>query len=125
MTFFDDKPSDLPEQESSLPPAAEPLPAEDPNFRLAGDPISYAAALPLPTLLGHSAGDLRISVLSISSFFISSLSPVLSHTDGFDSVLRAASQHVPKDLERYLLNKPSFSFWHQYPLVRRIFLFLT
>src|SRR5260370_12224581 len=81
MTLFDDKPSDLPEQESSLPPAAEPLPAEDPNFRLAGDPISYAASTPSSyTPRPSLPEDLRISwswthfsvfiFFPVSSFFL-------------------------------------------------------
>ncbi len=127
MTFFDDKPSDLPEQESSLPPAAEPLPAEDPNFRLAGDPISYAASAsssytPRPPL----PEDLRISwswthffifiFFALSSFFLIQTALILYYAPH-----RSMS---PKDLERYLLNKPQFLFGTNILWYAAIFLFL-
>src|SRR5260370_16935922 len=113
MTFFDDKPSDLPEQESSLPPAAEPLSAEDPNFRLAGDPISYAASAsssytPRPPL----PEDLRISwswthffifiFFALSSFFLIQTALILYYAPH-----RSRS---PTHLYRYLLNNPHFLF---------------
>jgi len=93
MTFFDDKPSDSPEQEhtgqdSLLPVAPEPVSPEDPTHPLAGDPISYAAAAnssytPRPSL----PEDLRISwswphffvfiFYALSSFFLVQMTLIL------------------------------------------------
>ena len=132
MTFFDDKPSGPPEQDSleqqsSFPVAAEPLPAEDPNSRLAGDPINYAASAfspytPRPSL----PEDLRISwswthffvfiFFALSSFFLVQSALIL-----YFAPHRTMS---PKDLERYLLNKPQFLFGTNLLWYAAIFLFL-
>jgi uncharacterized protein len=133
MTFFEDKPPDLPEQdppgyESSLPPAAEPLlPAEDPNSRLAGDPISYAASAPSSyTPRPALPEDLRISwswahfcvfiFFALSSFFLVQSALIL-----YFAPHRAMSTN---DLEHYLLNKPQFLFGTNLLWYAAIFLFL-
>src|ERR1700674_15762 len=132
MTLFDDQPSDPldqgpPEQDSSLPAAAAPLPAQDPNFRLAGDPISYAASTPCSyTPRPALPEDLRISwswthfcffiFFALSSFFLVQTALILYFTPH-----RSMS---PKDLERYLLNKPQFLFGTNLLWYAAIFLFL-
>src|ERR1700736_5053833 len=132
MTLFDDKPSDppeqdSPEQQSSLPVSAEPRPAEDPNSWLAGDPISYAASTPSSyTPRPALPEDLRISwswthfcvfiFFALSSFFLVQLALIL--------YFAPHRSLPPKDLERYLLNKPQFLFGTNLLWYASIFLFL-
>jgi membrane protease YdiL (CAAX protease family) len=127
MSLFDDRPQDSPEQESVLPSAAEPPPAEDRDSQLAGDPISYAASAPSayaprPTM----PEDLRISwswphffvfiFYAASSFFLVQTALILYYTPH-----RSLPQ---KELERYLLNKPEFLFLSNILWSAAIFLFL-
>jgi membrane protease YdiL (CAAX protease family) len=131
MTLFDDKPTDLsqqdPEQDSLLPAAAEPPPAEDPNPRLAGDPISYAAGgpssyTPRPSL----PEDLRIS-WSWAHFFVFIFFAVSSFFLVQTALILYFAPHrslPPKELERYLLSKPQFLFGTNILWYAAIFLFL-
>ena len=127
MTLFDDKPSQPSGQESLLPGAAEPSPAEDPNPRLAGDPISYAAgALPSYTPRPSLPEDLRISwswphffvfiFFAVSSFFLVQTALIL--------YFAPHRSLPPKELERYLLSKPQFLFGSNLLWYAAIFLFL-
>jgi membrane protease YdiL (CAAX protease family) len=126
MSLFDDTPHDSPKQESLLPSAAEPPPAEDPSSPLPGDPISYAASAhsayaPRPAL----PEDLRISwswphffvfiFFALSSFFLVQTALIL---------YLAPHNLPPKELERYLLNKPEFLFLSNLLWAAAIFLFL-
>ena len=127
MTLFEDEPPSLPEQEPSLPAAAEPLPVQDPNPPLAGDPISYAAGAPSSYTPRQSLPeDLRISwswphffvfiFFAISSFFLVQMALIL--------YFAPHRSLPPKDLERYLLNKPQFLFGTNLLWYGAIFLFL-
>ena len=133
MTFFDDTPRGYPEQErpqqeSSLPAAAEPPAPETSPSLLPGDPISYAAGNPSwhippsPTV----REDLRISwswphffvfiFYALSSFFLVQTALI---------VYFAPHRSLPpKELERYLLNKPQFLFGTNLLWYAAIFLFL-
>jgi membrane protease YdiL (CAAX protease family) len=132
MTLFDDNPpeSNEPqpaEQEASLPAPQEPSSSDISASQLAGDPISYAATatshyVPRPLL----PEDLRISwswphffvfiFFALSSFFL--VQTVL--------ILYFAPHRTlpPKELERYLLNKPQFLFGTNLLWYAAIFLFL-
>jgi membrane protease YdiL (CAAX protease family) len=132
MTLFDDNPpeSNEPqpaEQEASLPAPQEPSSSDISGSQLAGDPISYAATatshyVPRPLL----PEDLRISwswphffvfiFFALSSFFL--VQTVL--------ILYFAPHRTlpPKELERYLLNKPQFLFGTNLLWYAAIFLFL-
>jgi membrane protease YdiL (CAAX protease family) len=127
MTPFDDPPPNSPEQDSLLPAAAEPPPTENPNSRLAGDPISYAAGAPSPyTPRPALPEDLRISwswphffvfiFFALSSFFLVQTALIL--------YFAPHRSMPPKDLERYLLNKPQFLFGTNLLWYGAIFLFL-
>jgi membrane protease YdiL (CAAX protease family) len=132
MTFFDDKPPDSPEpehteQDSSFPAAAEPVSPENSAPQLAGDPISYAAAAnPAYTPRPSLPEDLRISwswphffvfiFYALSSFFLVQMALIL-----YFAPHRTLS---PKELERYLLNKPQFLFGTNLLWYASIFLFL-
>lgn len=131
MTLFDDKPSDPPDQgppeQDPLLPAAEPPPAEDTNLRLAGDPIGYASSIPSSyTPRPALPEDLRISwswphffvfiFYALSSFFLVQMALI---------VYFAPHRSLPpKELERYLLNKPQFLFGTNLLWYAAIFLFL-
>lgn len=127
MSLFDDPPHNSSEQESLLPSAAEPPPAEDSNSRLAGDPISYAGSAPAAYPSRASVPeDLQISwswphffvfiFYAASSFFLVQTSLILYF---------APHRNLPpKDLERYLLNKPEFLFLSNFLWSAAIFLFL-
>jgi uncharacterized protein len=127
MSLFDDTPRDSPGQDSLLPAAAEPPPAEDANSRLAGDPISYAASTsPSYTPRRALPEDLRISwswphfvvfiFFALSSFFLVQTALILYY---------APHRTMPaKDLERYLLSKPQFLFVSNLLWYGAIFLFL-
>jgi membrane protease YdiL (CAAX protease family) len=132
MTFFDDKPPDSPEpehteQDSSFPAVAEPVSPENSAPQLAGDPISYAAAAnPAYTPRPSLPEDLRISwswphffvfiFYALSSFFLVQMALIL-----YFAPHRTLS---PKELERYLLNKPQFLFGTNLLWYASIFLFL-
>jgi membrane protease YdiL (CAAX protease family) len=127
MSPFDDPPHDPSEQESLLPSAAEPPPAEDPNSQLAGDPISYAASAPSAYLPRRALPeDLRTSwswphffvfiFFALSSFFLVQTALIL--------YFAPHRTLPPKDLERYLLNKPEFLFLSNFLWSAAIFLFL-
>ena len=132
MTFFDDNPPDsseqpAPLQDASLPAAPETHPLNIPESQLAGDPISYAASAP-PRYTPRPVipEDLRISwswphfvvfiFFALSSFFL--VQTVL--------ILYFAPHRSlpPKELERYLLNKPQFLFGTNLLWYAAIFLFL-
>jgi membrane protease YdiL (CAAX protease family) len=132
MTLFDDKPSETPEQEhgeqgSSLPAAPKAASPENFGSRLAGDPISYAAAAnPAYTPRPSLPEDLRISwswphffvfiFYALSSFFLVQMTLILYF---------APHRTLPaKELERYLLNKPQFLFGTNLLWYAAIFLFL-
>ena len=132
MTFFDDKPPDSPEQErtgqdSSLPVAPDPVSPENSTHPLAGDPISYAAAAnPCYTPRPSLPEDLRISwswphffvfiFYALSSFFLVQMALILYYAPH--------RSLPPKELERYLLNKPQFLFGTNLLWYAAIFLFL-
>ena len=127
MTLFEDEPPSLPEQEPSLPAAAEPLPVEDRNPPLAGDPISYAATSPSSyTPRPSLPEDLRISwswphffvfiFFAMSSFFLVQMALIL--------YFAPHRSLPPKELESYLLNKPQFLFGTNLLWYGAIFLFL-
>ena len=133
MTLFDDTPhdsNDQPpiEQDASLPAASETSSSDVPGTQLAGDPISYAASAP-PSYVPRRPAlpeDLRISwswphffvfiFFTASSFFL--VQTVL--------ILYFAPHRSlpPKELERYLLNKPQFLFGTNILWYAAIFLFL-
>lgn len=132
MTLFDDNPPEsnepqLPEQDASLPAASAPPSLDIPGTPLAGDPISYAASapssyVPRPPL----PEDLRISwswphffvfiFFALSSFFLVQASLILYYAPH--------RSLPPKELERYLLNKPQFLFGTNLLWYAAIFLFL-
>jgi hypothetical protein len=132
MTLFDDTPHDSNEQPPSEPnaalPAAPESPSDIPGPQLAGDPISYAASAPSSYVPRTPAlpEDLRISwswphffvfiFFALSSFFL--VQTVL--------ILYFAPHRSlpPKELERYLLNKPQFLFGTSILWYAAIFLFL-
>jgi membrane protease YdiL (CAAX protease family) len=133
MTLFDDTPHDSndqppPEQDASLPVASEAPSSNVPGTQLAGDPISYAASAPSSYVPRRPAlpEDLRISwswphffvfiFFTASSFFL--VQTVL--------ILYFAPHRSlpPKELERYLLNKPQFLFGTNILWYAAIFLFL-
>src|SRR3984893_18193516 len=127
MTLFDDKPSHPSGQDCCLPAAAEPPPAEEPNSRLAGDPISYAASTsPSYTPRRALPEDLRISwswphffvfiFYALSSFFLVQTALIL--------YFAPHRSLPPKELERYLLSKPQFLFGSNLLWYAAIFLFL-
>ncbi len=127
MTLFDDTPHDSneqppPEQDASLPAASESPSLDIPGPQLAGDPISYAASAP-PSYVPRRPAlpeDLRISwswphffvfiFFTASSFFL--VQTVL--------ILYFAPHRSlpPKELERYLLNKPQFLFGTNFAVSR-------
>jgi membrane protease YdiL (CAAX protease family) len=128
MTFFDDKPPDSlgqeHEQDSSLPAA---LDSPENPAQLAGDPISYAAAAhPAYTPRPSLPEDLRISwswphffvfiFYALSSFFLVQMALIL--------YFAPHRSLPPKELERYLLNKPQFLFGTNLLWYASIFLFL-
>jgi hypothetical protein len=132
MTLFDDNPPEsnepqLTEQDASLPAASAPPSLDIPGTPLAGDPISYAASapssyVPRPPL----PEDLRISwswphffvfiFFALSSFFLVQASLILYYAPH--------RSLPPKELERYLLNKPQFLFGTNLLWYAAIFLFL-
>src|SRR6266850_392731 len=132
MTLFDDTPHDsneqpAPEQGASVPAAPEPPSSDTAATQLAGDPISYAASAP-PRYTSRTVipEDLRISwswphfvvfiFFALSSFFLVQTALILYF-----------APHVslpPKELERYLLNKPQFLFGTNILWYAAIFLFL-
>jgi len=132
MTLFDDNPPDpneqpAPEQDTALPTAPPPPSLDAPVTPLAGDPISYAASAPSPYIRRPALPeDLRISwswphfvvfiFFALSSFFL--VQTVL--------ILYFAPHRSlpPKELERYLLNKPQFLFGTNILWYAAIFLFL-
>jgi len=132
MTLFDDTPHDSnepqpPEQDASLPVGAEPHSSEIPAAQLAGDPISYAASAPPPyTRRTVIPEDLRISwswphfvvfiFFALSSFFLVQTVLIL--------YFAPHGSLPPKELERYLLNKPQFLFGTNLLWYAAIFLFL-
>jgi membrane protease YdiL (CAAX protease family) len=127
MTLFDDTPHDSPEQESLIPTAPEPPPAEDPNPRLAGDPISYAASTSSSCTPRRALPeDLRVSwswphffvfiFFALSSFFLVQTALILYYAPH--------RTMAAKDLEHYLLSKPQFLFGSNLLWYAAIFLFL-
>lgn len=132
MTLFDDSPPESnepqpPEQDASFPAVPEPPAPDTPAIQLAGDPISYAATapahyIPRPNL----PEDLRISwswphfvvfiFFALSSFFLVQTSLIL--------YFAPHRTLPPKELERYLLNKPQFLFGTNILWYAAIFLFL-
>lgn len=127
MSLFDDPPHDSSEHESLLPSAAEPPPAEDSNSRLAGDPISYAGSAPSAYASRPSVPeDLQIS-WSWPHFFVFIFYAASSFFLVQTSLILYFAPHrnlAPKDLERYLLNKPEFLFLSNFLWSAAIFLFL-
>src|SRR6267378_2812383 len=130
MTLFDDTPHDSneqppPEQDASV--AAAPPSSDTPPSQLAGDPISYAASAPPPyTSRAVIPEDLRISwswphfvvfiFFALSSFFLVQTALIL--------YFAPHASLPPKELERYLLNKPQFLFGTNILWYAAIFLFL-
>src|SRR5712675_261021 len=131
MTLFDDNPHDSneqppPEQRASVP-AAEPPSSDTTATQLAGDPISYAASAP-PRYTSRAVipEDLRISwswphfvvfiFFALSSFFLVQTALIL--------YFAPHASLPPKELERYLLNKPQFLFGTNILWYAAIFLFL-
>jgi membrane protease YdiL (CAAX protease family) len=129
MTLFDNKPPESPEpsQQFSVPAAPESSPSEPTVAPLPGDPISYAAAAsssytPRPSL----PEDLRISwswphffvfiFYALSSFFLVQTALIVYYAPH--------RSLPPKELERYLLNKPQFLFGSNLLWYAAIFLFL-
>ena len=127
MTLFDDNPSNSPEPDSQLPAAAEPS-AEPSVAPLGGDPISYAASVPAGSYTPRRVlpEDLRISwswphftifiFFALSSFFLVQTALIL--------YFAPHRSLPPKELERYLLNKPQFLFGTNILWYALIFLFL-
>lgn len=132
MTLFDDTPHDSneqppPEQGASVPAAPEPLSSDTTATQLAGDPISYAASAP-PRYTSRPVipEDLRISwswphflvfiFFALSSFFLVQTALIL--------YFAPHGSLPPKELERYLLNKPQFLFGTNILWYAAIFLFL-
>jgi len=130
MTLFDDTPHDSneqppPEQDASV--AAPPPSSDTPPSQLAGDPISYAASAP-PRYTSRAVipEDLRISwswphfvvfiFFALSSFFLVQTALIL--------YFAPHASLPPKELERYLLNKPQFLFGTNILWYAAIFLFL-
>ena len=140
MSDFDDKPPDFPgqehtQEESGLAASHEPDSAASSGAPLAGDPISYAAAAHLSYSSPHTSSytprpslpeDLRVSwswphfvvfiFYALSSFFLVQMTLILYYAPH-----RALP---PKELERYLLNKPQFLFGTNLLWYASIFLFL-
>ena len=133
MTLFDENPHDpsdqhaAPNEESPRPAAVEPPSPDDPSPQLAGDPISYAASAPSPyTSRRILPEDLRISwswphffvfiFFALSSFFLVQTALIL--------YFAPHRTLPPKELERYLLNKPQFLFSTTLLWYAAIFLFL-
>jgi len=132
MTLFDDQPSHPPdqgppEQDSSLPAAAEPPRAEPAAVPLSGDPISYAASAPsYYTPRPALPEDLRIS-WSWTHFFVFIFFALASFFLVQSALILYFAPHrsmSTKDLERYLLNKPQFLFGTNLLWYAAIFLFL-
>src|SRR5258707_93260 len=118
MTLFDDKPPDSPEpehteQDSRIPASRGPISAENSGPPLAGDPISYAAAAHPPCTSSFTPRpsvpeDLRISwswshffvfiFYALSSFFLVQIALIIYYA--------THTSLPPRELERYLLNKP-------------------
>jgi membrane protease YdiL (CAAX protease family) len=132
MTLFDDNPHDSneqppPEQGASVPVAPEPPSSDATATQLAGDPISYAASAP-PHYASRAIipEDLRISwswphfvvfiFFALSSFFLVQTALIL--------YFAPHGSLPPKELERYLLNKPQFLFGTNILWYAAIFLFL-
>src|SRR6267378_7672780 len=130
MTLFDDTPHDSneqppPEQDASV--AAPPPSSDTPPSPLARDPISYAASAP-PRYTSRAVipEDLRISwswphfvvfiFFALSSFFLVQTALIL--------YFAPHASLPPKELERYLLNKPQFLFGTNILWYAAIFLFL-
>jgi membrane protease YdiL (CAAX protease family) len=135
MTLFDDNPSQPPEQtapssqQEPQPSSAIESPATQPAEPfLAGDPISYAACAPPSYYTPRPAlpEDLRISwswphffvflFFALSSFFVVQTALILYYAPH--------RSLPPKELERYLLNKPQFLFGTNLIWYAAIFLFL-
>jgi membrane protease YdiL (CAAX protease family) len=132
MILFDDNPpeSNEPqpsEEDASLPTVPQPSVHDGPATQLPGDPINYAATSPVHRILrSNLPEDLRISwswphffvfiFFALSSFFL--VQTVL--------ILYFAPHRSlpPKELERYLLNKPQFLFGTNLLWYAAIFLFL-
>jgi len=132
MTLFDDTPHDSneqppPEQGPSVPAVPEPPSSDTAATQLAGDPISYAASAP-PRYTSRAVipEDLRISwswphfvvfiFFALSSFFLVQTALIL--------YFAPHASLPPKELERYLLNKPQFLFGTNILWYAAIFLFL-
>jgi membrane protease YdiL (CAAX protease family) len=133
MTLFDDTPHDSPEQERPQQESALSATAGTPNREgspslLPGDPIHYAASASssLHAPLPHVREDLRISwswphfvvfvLYAFSSFFLVQTALI---------VYFAPHRSLPpRELERYLLNKPQFLFGSNLLWYAAIFLFL-
>jgi membrane protease YdiL (CAAX protease family) len=133
MTIFDDAPSDPLQPDSPTPSEeelrqAEPAQLESPSPALGGDPITYAATLPVTSYNTDSAipEDLRISWYwphFILFLFFSGASFIVVQTALF---LYYGPRHpLPKEeLERYLLNKPQFIFGTNILWYASVFFFL-
>src|SRR5467141_3093429 len=132
MTLFDDNPHDSNEQPpaepgASVPAVPEPASSDTTATQLAGDPISYAASAP-PRYTSRAVipEDLRISwswphfvvfiFFALSSFFLVQTALIL--------YFAPHASLPPKELERYLLNKPQFLFGTNILWYAAIFLFL-
>jgi membrane protease YdiL (CAAX protease family) len=131
MTLFDDNPPESnepqpPEGDASLPTVHQTFVPDTPD-QLPGDPISYAATTQAHYIpRSNLPEDLRISwswphffvfiFFALSSFFL--VQTVL--------ILYFAPHRSlpPKELERYLLNKPQFLFGTNLLWYAAIFLFL-
>jgi len=147
MNPFNDNPSQPqePDSEPNVPlephssasePAATPVradpqpgPPELADPILAGDPISYAATAPAPPVYPPGRNlpeDLRISwswphfvvfiFYALASFFVVQTALILYYAPH--------RSLPPKELERYLLNKPQFLFGTNILWYAAIFLFL-
>jgi membrane protease YdiL (CAAX protease family) len=137
MTLFDDNPSQLPDsgspQEpqpaSSAEPDASQLGAPEPTEPfLAGDPISYAASAPASSYTPRPAlpEDLRISWSwpHFVVFIFYALASFLVVQTGLILYYAPHRSLPPKELERYLLNKPQFLLGTNLIWSAAIFLFL-
>jgi membrane protease YdiL (CAAX protease family) len=132
MTLFDDNPPDpneqpAPEEDASPPTAPAPPSLDVPITPLTGDPFTYAASAPSPRMMRPPLPeDLRISwswphffvfiFFALSSFFLVQASLIL--------YFAPHRSLPPKELERYLLNKPQFLFGTNLLWYAAIFLFL-
>jgi membrane protease YdiL (CAAX protease family) len=125
----DDKTPDSPEQSSPAPAMPENQPPAEPSATLLpGDPISYVAAAPSPQYPAGPAlpEDLRIS-WSWTHFFVFIFFAIASFFVIQTALILYYAPHrslPPKELERYLLNKPEFLFGSNVIWYAAIFLFL-